>query len=138
MKLIKRLLILQLICLFAFLSSSCKTKQALAEQEKYDQKLSERNEDQSDALVAAGLAGDDAEAILDMMKKMDEDLMNFLKTDPSQDARSEFLSDMMRDRESKVRNSMTPEQYEAYRKALLEKTRKEAIEQGAPSIKPGG
>lgn len=137
MKLRNRLYILQLLCLAVFLASSCKTKQAIAKQEMFDQRIADRNKDQSDALAAAGLESDAAAALLEQMKNMDAELMNFLATDPSQDAKSEYLSNMMRDRESKVRGSMTPEQYGAYRKALLEQTRKDALEQGAPLVKPG-
>lgn len=130
-------LVIVLLAGFLF-SSSCKTKEELLQEEKYKKELEKRANQLSDALSAAGLEGDAASDLVDKIKDIDTELMNFLASDPSNDLRSQRLKEFMERRDGSIRASMTDEQYLAYRKALLEKSRKKAIEKGKPNILPNG
>jgi len=138
MNLIKRVSMLLLLCYSLLLMCSCKTKQAIAEENRFQQELDDRAAKQNEALANAGVDADQANSLVDKMKEMDEKLMNFMASDPSTSERSQFLSDMMREREAMIRGSMSPEEYEAYRNALLEQTMKKSREEGAPLVKPRG
>ena len=47
--------------------------------------------------------------------------MNFLAADPDNKAKGAMLKKMTDEREAKIRNSMTEEEYIAYRKAVYKK-----------------
>lgn len=138
MKTLKKLLVLELVVFGIILMSSCKTKQAVAEDNKFEEALDERSQENQQLLGEAGLEMKAAEALSEQIKEMDKDFMNFLETDPDNEAKSAKLRAMMAAREAKIKASMTPEQYEAYRKALLEKTKKKSETEGGPYKGPNG
>jgi len=138
MKTLKKLLVLELLVFGILLMSSCKTKQVVAEDAKYEEALDTRSQENQQLLGEAGLELKAAQALTEQIREMDKDFMNFLETDPDNEAKSAKLRALMAAREAKIKGSMTPEQYQAYRKALLEKTKKKSETEGAPYKGPNG
>jgi|GEM_PF-6621821 len=138
MKTFKRLLVLEFVVFSLFLLSSCKTKLAVQEDNKFQEELNERQQENAELLGQTGMDLNAAAALSEQIKELDKDFMNFLETDPTNDAKSAKLRAMMASREAKIKASMSPEQYEAYRKAILEKTKKNSETEGAPYKGPNG
>jgi len=130
MKLMKKLLALQIFALTILLSFSCKTKQELAEEKKHKEVIEQRALENEELFSESGLDEDKITELVENMKDIDEKVMNFMSTDPDNKAKSALLKKMTKERETKIRASMTEEEYRAYRKAVYDKKMEKSKKHG--------
>lgn len=117
--------------------SACKTKKEMAEESQFQDIIDARSAESKLLLDQSGLDPAAAETLAETLKSLDLELMNFLATDPSVDARRATLKRLMAERNQKLQGSMTDEQYAKYIEAqrILSEEKNKKI--GAPAKDSG-